>query len=101
MIPVGVRGGVRLHVGFHTWALTQPQGSHAEDANSSIPSGMKEALRHRFIPTVARAAHTGVHPVLTQELPIAIGSILAATVGMHNEARRGLPLTDRHRQCLV
>ena len=39
--------------------------------------------------------------MLSQELPIAVGSLLAATIGMHDQPRSGLPLTERHRQRLV
>src|SRR4030095_16472755 len=62
---------------------------------------MKEALRHRVIPTVALTAHTRLHPVLGQELLIAVRAILTTMVRMHNEPRGGLPLVDRHCQCLV
>src|SRR4029453_164679 len=64
-------------------------------------SGMEETLGHSIIPTVALPTHTGLHPVLSKELPIAVGAILAATVRMHDEARGGLPLADRHGQRLV
>src|SRR5499427_10076474 len=62
---------------------------------------MKEALRHRVVPTVALPAHTRLYPMLSQELPIAVGAILTATVRMHDEPRCGLPLDECHRQCLV
>ena len=61
---------------------------------------MEEALCHRVIPTVALAAHTRLHPVLGQEVPIAVGAILTAALGMHDQSRGGLPLTDGHRQGL-
>ena len=58
---------------------------------------MAEALRHGIVPTVTLATHTGLYFMLRQELPRAVGAILTPTVGMHDEARRRLPLTERHR----
>jgi hypothetical protein len=60
-------------------------------------SGVEETLGSRIVPTGALTAHPGLHPVLTPPLPLAGSPLLAATVGLHHEARRGLPLTDRHR----
>ena len=54
--------------------------------------GMPEALCHGVIPTVARAPHPGLQPVPRQELPIAVGALRTATIGMHDEPRRGLAL---------
>ena len=48
---------------------------------------VKEACCHDVVPTVTLPAHTSLHPVLGQEVPIALGAILAATVRMHNELR--------------
>jgi hypothetical protein len=48
---------------------------------------MEEALGHGVVPTVALAAHTGLYAVLAQELPVAIGLILAATVRLHDQPR--------------
>jgi hypothetical protein len=62
--------------------------------------GVQAALGHGVVPTVALPAHTGLQPVRGEELPIALGAILTATLGMHQEAGGGRPLTDRHRQCL-
>jgi len=38
MIPLGIRGGVRLHVGFNIRLIPQPNGMPAEYAKSSITS---------------------------------------------------------------
>src|SRR5207245_845887 len=59
--------------------------------------GMQEALCHGVVPTVALATHTRLHPMLPQELSIALSPILTATVRMHDEPRSGLALTGRHR----
>src|ERR1051326_4372369 len=64
-------------------------------------SGMEEALGHSIIPTVALPTHTGLHSMLCQELPVAVGAIRTASVCMHNETRCRLPLTDGHRPDLV
>jgi hypothetical protein len=60
-------------------------------------SGVKEALRPRVIPTVARAAHAGLHPILGQEPPVAGGAILAPPGGMHDQPRCRLALAAGHR----
>ena len=64
-------------------------------------SGMEEALGHCIIPTVALPTPTGLLPMWCQELPRAVGTLLAAPVCRHNETRCRLPLTDCHRQGLV
>ena len=61
-------------------------------------SGVKEALCHRVVPTIALTAHTGLYRLLGQELPIAVGPLLAATIRLHDQPGRGLPLAERHRQ---
>ena len=60
-------------------------------------SGMEETLRYRVVPTVALPAHTRLHAVLAQELPVAVRTVLTPTVRMHEASRGGLPLIDRHR----
>src|SRR5215471_13839066 len=63
--------------------------------------GMKEALRHGVLPTVALPPHPRLHSVLWQELPRAVRAILPATVRLHAASRCGLPLTECQRQRLV
>jgi hypothetical protein len=57
---------------------------------------MEEALGHGVVPTVTLAAHTGLYPVLAQELLIAVHPIWTPTVRMHDKARGWLPLIERH-----
>jgi hypothetical protein len=64
-------------------------------------SGVKEALRHGVVPVVALAAHTRLYPVLGAELPLAVGVLLTATLGMHDQPRCRLALAERHGQRLV
>lgn len=46
MIPLGIRGGVRLHVGFNIRLIPQPNGMPAEYAKSSITSYDLYGLDH-------------------------------------------------------
>jgi hypothetical protein len=55
----------------------------------------------RHCPTAARTTHIGLYSVLDEKLPRAVGSILTATVGMHDETRRRRSLAEHHRQRLV
>jgi hypothetical protein len=64
-------------------------------------SGMKDALRHRVIPTGALPAHTRLYPMLGQEWLRAVRAILPATVRRPDASRGGLPLPEGHRQRLV
>ena len=45
---------------------------------------------------MALAAHPGLYPMLGQEWSIAVGPLLAATVRMHEQPRRGLALAECH-----
>ena len=63
-------------------------------------SGGQAACCAGGVPPGALAAHPGRHPVLTQELPGAVGALLTPTLGRHEEARGGLPLPARHRDRL-
>ena len=63
--------------------------------------GMEETLGHRLVPTVTLPAPPGLPPMPRQELPIAVGPILPATVRRHDQARPRLTLADGHRHGLV
>jgi hypothetical protein len=63
--------------------------------------GVKTAFCHGVVLTIALPAHTGRHPVLGQDRPVAVGAILTPTIGMHDEAHGGLTRTDRHRDRLA
>ncbi len=55
MTPVGVRGGVRLHLGFNIRSIPQPNGMRAEYTNSSITSqNMKNFFAFQIQTTLVR-----------------------------------------------
>ncbi len=58
--------------------------------------GVQATLRDSVVPTMPLPTHTGLYRMLGQELPITGGPILAATVRMHAQLRRRLPLAERH-----
>lgn len=58
----------------------------------------EEAFHHGVIPTVSLAAHAGNQAVTIQQIPVGLAGVLTATVGMHNQARRGLAQCDGHAQ---
>src|SRR4029453_7185375 len=62
---------------------------------------VKETLYYGIIPTVTFTAHTRLYAVLGQEVPIALSTILTATIGMHDQPRCGLALTNRHHRRLI
>jgi hypothetical protein len=103
---IGQRGKITMHrmpalvVLEHLEGCMQTQPSAPAHACQSPLerslglSGVKHTLRHGVLPTVVLPTHPELHAVPGQELPIAVGAILTATVRMHDAPRRGLALTD-------
>ncbi len=56
----------------------------------------EEAFHHGAIPTVSLAADAGNQAVTIQQIPVGLAGVLTATVGMHNQAGRGLAQCDGH-----
>ncbi len=59
-------------------------------------SGAKEALGHGVIPPVPSTAHTRLNAMLREAVPLPVGAILTALVGMHTQPRCRVPLAERH-----
>src|SRR5208283_4503579 len=59
-----------------------------------------EAAFHRgVVPTISLAAHRLDHPGFIEDLSVISGSILAAAIGMMDQARRRILPLDGHGQC--
>lgn len=61
----------------------------------------KEALDHGIIPTIARATHADLKPVLLEKSLIGFTGILASPVRMMQQARCWLTMRERHTQSLL
>ena len=90
--PKGSAGGYSTLDGCTHCRLRRLVGVKVLQIHACGLSGGQAACWAGGVPPGALAAHPGRHPVLTQELPGAVGALLTPTLGRHEEARRGLPL---------